>query len=109
MYLRFAVVVLILYIFYTAGMSRNIIIVIGAFLIVLVLVRGVLYRKIDEALVKRFSFVKKLHPWAKKLLIIVIFITIYVMLKQTAFLALNMAGIDVQQMMMESINSSIRK
>ena len=72
--LRLAAVALLLYVFYTAGMPMNIIAAIGAFLIVLVLVRGALYRKIDEALVKRFSFVRKMHPWTKKVLIIAIFI-----------------------------------
>ena len=108
-YLRLAAIALLLYVFYTTGMPRSVIAVIGAFLILLVLLRGVLYRKIDEALVKRFSFVGRLHPWAKKVLIIAIFIVIYVMLKQTLFFALNMAGIDVQRMMMESINASVRK
>ena len=109
MYLRFLAVALLLYVFYTAGMPAGFIVVIGGFLILLILLRGVLYRNIDEALVKRFSFVRKMHPWTKKVLIIAIFIVIYVMLKQTVFFALNMAGIDVQQMIIESINASMMK
>ena len=108
-YLRLAAVAFLLYVFYTAGMPRNVIVVLGAFLISLVLLRGVLYRKIDAALVKRFSFVRRLHPWMKKVMIIAIIIAIYVLLKQTAFFALSIAGFDVRQMMAESINASIRK
>ena len=109
MCLRLAAVTLLLYVFYTAGMPRNVIAMMGAFLILLVLLRGMLYRKIDAVLVKRFAFVNRLHPWAKKVLIITIFIAIYVMLKQTAFFALNLAGFDVQQMIIESINASMMK
>jgi len=73
----------------------------------LILLRGTLYKKLDDFLIGKFPSLSKQKPWVRKLIVILAFILIYILLKQIIFLILKQFGIDVQQMITESINSSI--
>jgi hypothetical protein len=98
---------LILYSFYMAGLSLYIILILGIFFLLVILLRGPLYEKIDEIIVKKFPFVEKMPSWGKRLLIILSFFLVFAALKQIVFFSLKIAGIDLQEMMTESIYKSI--
>ena len=100
-------IVLILYSLYIGGVPTPLILLLGVFFILLMFLRGTFYRKIDAFLINRFSFVARLPSWGQKLLIIIIFILIYWVFKQILFFSLKKIGIDIQQILMESLNSSL--
>ena len=102
-YLRLFLVLLLLYYFYTSGFPLSQVIILGIFFIAIVFLRGPLYKKIDSVLVEKFPFIKSIHPWAKKLLMLLVFILVYILLKQIVFFLLSFAGIDMQGMLIESI------
>ena len=97
----------LLYIFYKLGFSLYVIIIMGLVLLLLILFKGKLYRNLDDFLSRKFPFLSKLNPLVKKLIIIAVFVLIYILLKQIIFLILKQFGIDVQQIITESINQSI--
>jgi hypothetical protein len=70
--------------------------------------KGKIYRKIDSFITKKFLFVSKLNPFARRVLIIIVFIVIYMILKQFIFIILKLAGVDIQKMISESINQSMQ-
>lgn len=108
-YFRVALVALLLYSFYVAGFPILYIPLMGIIFILLIFLRGTFYRKIDEFLIKRLPFVAGWPSWVKKLLIIAIFILIYALFKQILFLSLKIVGIDIEQMILEGVNASLKK
>ena len=103
-YISILYALLILYFLYSIGTPIYYIPIIGIFFILFILLRGPAYNKINILLIKKFSFVEKLSPWIKKLLIILIFILIFTLLKQVVFISLKMIGIDIQEMILKGIN-----
>ena len=55
---------------------------------------------------KKFPFLVSLNPTIRKIIIILIFILFWVLLKQIIFMGFNLAGIDLQDIMIESLNQS---
>jgi hypothetical protein len=106
-YVRILALVIILYSLYVGGVPGNLVFLLGVFFILLMFLRGTFYRKIDAFLINRFSFVARLPSWGQKLLIIIIFILIYWVFKQILFISLKKVGIDIQQILMESLNLSL--
>ncbi len=103
-YLRLLAILLLLYSFYAAGFPAYYIPVMGVIFILLIFLKGSLYNKIDSFLIKRFPFIGKLPSWAKKLLIIAVFISIYVLIKQIVFAFLKIVGIDIEKTILENIS-----
>lgn len=108
-YLSIVLSLLILYSFYLAGAPVSVLPILGIFFILIILLRGPLYKKIDESIVRRFSFFEKLPSWGKRLLIIIIFLLVFMVLKQVLFYSFELAGIDLREMIMESVYQSINK
>ncbi len=106
-YIRILLFAGLLYLLYNLGFSLYFIISIGIVLLLLTLLKGKLYKKLDNCLSKKFPSLSKLKPWIKKLILIAIFILIYALLKQIIFLVLKVFGIDIQKIILESINPSI--
>ncbi|MBU3957520.1 MAG: hypothetical protein KKB25_00410 [Nanoarchaeota archaeon] len=106
-YLRMALALLMLYFFYQAGIPILFLPPIGIILVLLIFLKGTFYKSVDEFLVKKIPFAGRLPSLCRKLLVIAIFILIYVLVKQAVFEILSLGGIDVQQMIMESINQSL--
>lgn len=106
-YLQIILFLFLLYLFYSLGFPSYIIII-GIAILLLILLKGKLYKKLDNFLINKFSFLSKQKPWVRKLIVILVFIAIYFILKQIIFLILKQFGIDVQNMMMESINRSAK-
>ena len=102
---RILLVALMLYVFYAIGVPLPAVIVLGVLLIAFVLLRGHAYRQIDLFLTNRFPSMAGWAPWQKMLLVAIVFLLAYVLLKQAVFWLLKMAGMDVQQMMLDSVQS----
>jgi lysylphosphatidylglycerol synthetase-like protein (DUF2156 family) len=107
--LRIALLVLLIYALYTASMPVFYIALVLIIIILLFILRGAFYRKIDSSLNSRLHFSKKLPPWLRKLLVIVLFIGVYMLIKQILFALLKSFGVDFPGMISESINNSINK
>jgi len=99
--------IILMYVLYTLGLSLYFIVLFGIVILLLIIFKGKLYKKLEDFLSRKFPFLSKLNPWIRKLIIVVIFILIYMLLKQIIFLLLKMAGVDIQGMLAESINQSI--
>ena len=102
---RILLVALMLYVFYSLGVPLPAILVLGALLIAFILLRGHAYRQIDIFLTNRFPSMASWAPWQKGLLVAVVFIIAYLLLKQAVYELLKMIGMDVQQMMLDSVQS----
>ncbi|MCX6768641.1 MAG: hypothetical protein NTY83_02260 [Candidatus Micrarchaeota archaeon] len=105
---RILLVALMLYVFYVMGVPLPAVIVLGILLISFLLLRGHAYRQIDLFLTNRFPSMAGWAPWQKMLLVAVVFLLAYVLLKQAVFWLLKTAGMDVQQMMLDGINSQAK-
>ena len=106
-FLRVILFVILLYTFYRLGMPLHFIIIIGLFILLFMFLKGKLYSKLDHFLVEKFPFLSKQKPWVQRVIIVLSFILIYMILKQIIFFVLIQFGIDMQQIMTESINQSL--
>ncbi|MDD5253482.1 MAG: hypothetical protein PHG05_00050 [Candidatus Nanoarchaeia archaeon] len=106
-YLRILLLIVLLYMFYRLGLPLYFIILMGIVLLLFILLKEEFYGKLDNFLSKKFPFLSKLKPWVRKLIILAIFILIYMLLKQVIFLGLRIAGVDIQNIITESINNSM--
>lgn len=102
-YIQVFIFIMLLCIFYKLDFPIHIIILIGIIILLLIILKGKIYKKLDVFLTKRFSFLSRLNPRTKKLIIILTVILVYVLLKQIIFFILKMFGIDFQKMITDSI------
>ena len=102
---RILLVALMLYVFYSIGVPLPAVMVLGALLLAFALLRGRAYRQVDMFLTKRFPSMAGWAPWQRMLLVAIVFLLACILLKQAVFLLLKMAGMDVQQMMLDSVQS----
>ena len=100
--------IIILGLFYYLGFPLYYIIILAIVILAFILLKGKMYRKLDSSLSKILPFLSKLSPTAKKIIIIAIFVLIWMILKQVIFLGLKMAGIDMQKILIESMNQSMK-
>ncbi|MFA5259343.1 MAG: hypothetical protein WC979_10260 [Candidatus Pacearchaeota archaeon] len=107
-YLRILFLVIMLYTFYKLGMPLSFIILLGVVIFLLIFLKGTIYIKLDHFLCRRFPFLLKLHPWVKKIIILVVFILVYMAVKYIIFWVLSLFGMDVQQMITQSMNQSAK-
>ncbi len=104
---QFIYLIILLGLFYYLGFSIYFLLVLGIFFILIILLKGKLYRKINEYAIRRFSFLKKLPNWVQRLIIIFGFILIYILIKEIIFLILELFGIDIREIMINNINQSL--
>jgi len=104
-YLQITTSAILLFIFYKLGFSFYFIIGMGIFILLLVLLKGKLFNKLDSFLTAKFSFLSKQSPRVKKLIIIIAFILAYIVLKQIIFFILSQFGIDVQKIILDGVNN----
>ena len=105
--LQVLISVLLLVFFYSVGLPLYFIVFIGLFIVLMIFLKGKLYRSLEKFMNKRLPFPSKLKPWLKKLIIVVVFILVYMFLKQIIFFVLEQFGIDVQQIIEGSVNRSL--
>jgi hypothetical protein len=98
---------LILYSFYELGLSVYMILAMGLLFVLIILFKTKLYNKFDNLLVKQFPALSKQKQGIRKAIVIVAFILSYIILKQIIFFILSQFGIDVKQIILNSINQSM--
>jgi Trk-type K+ transport system membrane component len=81
--------------------------VVGVLFLLIIFLKGKLYRKVKDSVNKKFPSLAKLPPWVQKLVIILIFILIYLLAKELIFFVLKLGGIDVREIMVNSVNQSL--
>jgi hypothetical protein len=105
--LQLVYVILILGLFYYLGFSIYFIMVIGVLFLLIIFLKGKLYRKIKDFTNKKFPSISKLPSWVQKLIIILVFILVYLLIKELIFFVLKLGGIDVREIMVNSVNQSL--
>lgn len=103
-YLQIIISIALLFVFYKLGFSFYFVIGTGILILLLVLLKGKLYGKLDAFLTAKLPFLSNQSPRIKKLIIVIAFILTYILLKQIIFFVLAQFGIDVQKMMIDGIN-----
>jgi hypothetical protein len=71
--------------------------IMAGLIVVLILVRGKVYMKIDHLLTRFFPFLSNAKPVVRKIILIVIFVLFWILLKQAILFMLKLAGIDMQE------------
>jgi len=97
---------LLLYSFYLLGWPIEIIAVLGGLFVIIILLRGKIWRATEQTIEKYLPFTRSWPSWAQKLLLILIFFLIYAVLKQVIFFALGLVGIDLQEIIMSTYNTN---
>ncbi len=105
--IKIVIFIILFYLLYSIGVSFRVILLLGAITLIIILLRGTIYRKIDRFLNQNFHFLSKLKPRTRKIIIIIAFVLIYVALKQIVFAILKSVGIDIQNSLAESITKSL--
>jgi len=106
-YIRFFIIIILLVLFYLMGLSLELIIFLGIFMLLLLIFRTKLYNKVGEIIKTNFKFVSKLPKWAVRILIVIIFILIYILIKQIIFEVLKIFGLDIQKILVDNLNQSL--
>ncbi|MFA5108408.1 MAG: hypothetical protein WC492_02665 [Candidatus Micrarchaeia archaeon] len=95
-----------LYVLYSVGFPLHYVIVFGVLALIMIFMRGKIYARIDSVASAKFEWFGKLPAWGKKLMVVAIFVITYTIIKQVAFWLLGLAGINVQQEIMDSIQKA---
>jgi hypothetical protein len=104
---QIAVSVILLGLLYYLGFPLYYIGIMAVLILLLIFLKGKLYRKIESFMDKVLPFLAKLNPTVRKIIIILIFILFWILLKQIIFFGLKLAGIDMEKIIYESMNNSI--
>ncbi len=97
--IRLVFVVFLLYSFYLLGTPSIYLPFMGIFFVSMIILRGKIYKKIENYLDKKLPFMQEWSPRKKRILIILIFIIVSVIVKQILFFGLLLIGIDLQQIL----------
>jgi len=108
-YLRGALIVLLVYSLYLAGLPLQYVILLGIISFGMLFLRGKIYQKIEGVIGAKFPKYHALPGWAKRVVIIIIFLVSYFILKQIIFFALKIGGMDVQQDINDAVSSYAQK
>lgn len=98
---------LILGLFYYLGASIYSIITLGIMFLLIILLKEKLYGRTKDAIHKYFPSVSKLPSWIQKIIILVLFILVYILIREIVFAVLKIAEVYVRGLMMEGINQSV--
>jgi len=106
-YIQILSIIGLLYFFYYLGLPLYYLGLIGIMSILLILLKGKIYRKLEGYINKKFPKISEQPSWIKKLIIIGLFVIIYILIKQVIFTFLKMVGIDIQKIILENLNKSV--
>ncbi len=101
---RLAMFSLLFFILYSSGVPVDSLIFLGIFFIVLIFLRGKLWKSVKRFVDKNLKFTKNWPSWAEKLLLVVIFILFYYLLRVVIFYVLGLFGINLSQIILGSMN-----
>lgn len=104
-YFQILTVGLLLIVLYQLGLPWPTIALMGLLFLLLILLKGKLYKKFDHYLNQKFPFLSKLNPQIKEVIIIVAFVLTFMLIKQLVLTGLKMYGVDVQQTITDSLNN----
>jgi len=103
-YLQIITSAILLFVFYKLDFSFYFIIGMGIFILLLVLLKGKLFNKLDVFLTVKLPFLSRQSPRIKKIIIVIAFILVYIILKQIIFFVLSQFGVDVQNIILDGVN-----
>ncbi len=99
----------LLYSFVLAGLPIELILLFGLFFLLVILFRSKAYNKIELFLAKKFPVIHSWHPWAKKALIVIVFIAVYTLIKSVLFFSIDFVfGVNINQLMAETAFASLK-
>ena len=101
--------VLVLLFFCYLGFSIYYLIPLAILFVLIIALKGKIYRKVQGFAEKKIPRLKKLPSWLQKAIIIVSLILVYFLIKEIVFLVLKNLGIDLQKMLIENVNRSLSK
>ncbi len=104
---RYGSVLLLLYIFYDLGMYVTTLAALGVMMALFLALRGTIYGKVSSALDEHVPHTKKLPGWLKYAVTLIVFLLIFIVLKEIAYAVLYYAGLDVKGEMFEAMNRSL--
>jgi len=105
-YLRIIIFATLLFVFYKLGLPFYFIIGAGIFILLLILLKGKLFNKLDSFLTAKLPLLSRQSPRVKRLIIVIAFVLAYIILKQIIFFILSQFGIDVQKIIMDGVNNN---
>lgn len=103
---RLAMVALILFAMYVGGIHAEILAMLGVLFIVLIFLRGKMWRLAEHILENHLPFTKGWPEWAEKVLLFLIFILFYIVLKEMLYFVLGLFGIDITKIIMNSFSQT---
>jgi len=103
LYFRLAMVPLLLLSFAMLGVPFEGLAVIGAVFLVLVLLKGKMWRAADSAVERFLPFTKDWPDWTHRIIVVIIFIIFFMALKQVIYFALSLVGIDISELIMRAV------
>jgi len=99
---RLLFVPLIVYMLCSIGLHIEVALIFGVIYLAFILLRGKLWRGVDKAIEKHLPFTRRWPDNAQKALLVAMFIVALVILKQSVYFALGLAGIDLQEAIMSA-------
>ncbi|MCW8966629.1 MAG: hypothetical protein OQK82_08095 [Candidatus Pacearchaeota archaeon] len=99
-------VILILILFYYLNVPLKIIGIFAVFFLLVILLKGKLYRKIEKLFLD-LRFFRGLNSKVKRIVIIVVFVLIFILIKQVIYFVLGLFGFDLETTLMTNINNTI--
>jgi len=103
--LRVLAITALLYTLYLNGTSFEVLAILGIFFIALIFLRGKIWKLAEHILEKHLPFTKKWPDWAEKVFLVLVFILLYIILKNVIFFILGLAGIDIEQILLDSFTA----
>jgi hypothetical protein len=106
-YFQIFAFIAVIFLLYISGLALHLIIIIGIIIFLSMILRGRLYKKVDELTNKKLHFLSRLHPWMKKIIFILVFILVYFIVKEIVLAIMKSLGMDLEKIMLYSINKTV--
>lgn len=91
-----------------AGVPLQALLVLGLLFLFFLLMRGHAYERIDAALAGKLPFIAEWAPWQRRALAAIVFVVVLIAVKQGIYEILKLVGMDVQKMVLDGINASMK-
>ena len=101
---RLPLIGLLLLSFYAAGLPLESLIILGVLFVILLFMRGKIWKRSEHVMEKYLPFTKKWPNWLQKLVMFLIFIVIYLIIKYIVYFILGLMGIDLTEIILGSID-----
>ncbi|MFH1470770.1 MAG: hypothetical protein ABIF01_03410 [Candidatus Micrarchaeota archaeon] len=104
--LRLALVVFLLWFFYSQGVPEYVVLLLGAVFAIFLLFRDKLWKGTEKLLEEKLPFTKRWPRWARWAVVFIGFFAVYYVLKLIIYSVLAGLGFDVQGEMLKALNAS---